>query len=129
MSVARASLPRLSLLLILSLVAAGCGGGAQSPGPSSAPVSSPAQAGQTVEAAIVDTAFQPAELTIAAGTTVVWTNTGQLPHTVTASDGSFKSEGNLSSGDVYEHTFDTAGTFAYICAIHASMKGTVVVTP
>jgi hypothetical protein len=50
-------------------------------------------------------------------------NTG---HTVTADDGSFKSD-RLESGATFSHKFATAGTFAYHCAIRASMKGTVTV--
>ncbi len=106
---------------------AACGGGAGSGSP--APASAPAPAGPTVDVKVVDKAFQPTEVTIAAGTTVVWTNAGQLAHTVTATDGSFKTDGNLNSGQVFEHTFDAPGTFTYLCAIHAEMQGTVVVTP
>lgn len=134
----------VALLAILALAAAACGGSGSAPtltvapiettAPSAAPPSSPAAAsgapsGPTVDARIVDRAFDPAELTITVGTTVVWTNTGRLPHTVTASDGSFKSDATMQSGDVYRHTFDTPGTYAYVCLIHASMRGTVVVTP
>ncbi len=137
MSIARTPLPRLALILAVgALATAGCASAAQSPAATSpaaspAPIttSSPPESGQTVQATIVDRAFKPGELTVAAGTTVIWTNTGQQPHTVTATDGSFLTEGSLSTGGVYEHAFATPGTYAYICAIHTSMKGTVVVTP
>jgi plastocyanin len=49
-------------------------------------------------------------------------------HTVTFDDGSADS-GNLAPGSTFDHTFATAGTFAYHCAIHSSMHGTVTVTP
>jgi plastocyanin len=115
---------RLALLLVAgALAAAGCGGAGQSP-----TVSSPV-VGPTVQAQIVDLAFTPTEVSITAGTTVNWTNTGDVAHTVTAADGSFKSEGILDPGETYEHTFGTPGTFAYVCTIHATMSGTVVVTP
>ncbi len=70
--------------------------------------------------------FQPADLTVAVGTTVTWTNKDSAPHTVTADDSSFKS-GNLSIDATFSQTFSTAGTFAYHCAIHSSMKGTITV--
>jgi plastocyanin len=47
---------------------------------------------------------------------------------VTADDGSFAS-GTLAQDAAFTRAFPTAGTFAYHCAIHPSMIGTVVVTP
>jgi hypothetical protein len=60
------------------------------------------------------------------GDTITWTNQDTAPHTATASDGSFDT-GNLSKGKSGSITFSKAGTFAYICSIHPSMKGTVTV--
>jgi plastocyanin len=70
--------------------------------------------------------FKPTELRITAGTTVVWTQTDAVPHTVTAVDGSFDS-GSLVKGDTFEYTFETPGAFAYICDFHGSMKATIIV--
>jgi plastocyanin len=72
-------------------------------------------------------AFAPATLTVRAGSTVTWTNHDEEPHTVAATDGSFHSPG-MGTGATYSHTFPTAGTFDYVCSIHPSMHGTVVVT-
>ena len=47
-------------------------------------------------------------------------------HTVTADDGSFDSK-SLASNATFSQTFAKAGTFAYHCAIHPGMKGTVTV--
>jgi plastocyanin len=94
---------------------------AASAAPSAAP---PAAAGNTVS--IASFSFQPAELTVAVGTTVTWTNNDSASHTVTADDGSFKS-GTLGNGATFSQTFATPGTFAYHCAIHSSMKGTITV--
>ncbi|BBZ10380.1 cupredoxin domain-containing protein [Mycobacterium branderi] len=77
--------------------------------------------------AIDNFAFVPPTLTVAAGSTVTWTNRDEEPHTVAASDGSFRSPG-MGSQATYTHTFSTAGTFDYICSIHPFMHGTVVVT-
>jgi plastocyanin len=76
---------------------------------------------------IAEFAFAPPELTVAAGTTVTWTNEDWAPHTATAEDGSFDS-GRLDQGDSFEHTFDEPGTFAYHCSFHPGMVGSVVVT-
>jgi plastocyanin len=73
-------------------------------------------------------AFAPATLTVAAGTTVIWTNRDEEPHTVVANDGSFRSPG-MGTGATYSHTFSAPGTFEYVCSIHPMMRGTVVVKP
>jgi tyrosinase len=75
---------------------------------------------------IVDFDFDPAELSIAPGTNVVWINQGAAPHTVTADDGSFDS-GQLEPGGTFTQLFDSEGTFAYHCEIHPNMVGSVVV--
>lgn len=80
-------------------------------------------------------AFSPRTATVPVGTTLKWTNNDSVIHTVTSgtsdgskgtSDGTFDS-GNLESGDTFEHTFDTAGTFDYFCTPHPWMRATVVV--
>ena len=76
---------------------------------------------------VADFSFAPPVLTVSAGTTVTWTNQDGFAHTVDATDDSFVSE-SLGQGVTFTHTFDAAGTFAYICGIHPSMAGTVVVT-
>lgn len=110
--------------LVLAAALAACGGT-----PAASILFSPPSGGSTAAIAIVDNAFQGGDLTVAAGTTVTWTNQGQRKHTVTSEDGSFASDGSLSSGAKFEHRFDTAGTFRYVCAIHAVMHGTITVTP
>jgi plastocyanin len=75
---------------------------------------------------ISDFKFTPGTLTIHVGDTVTWTNDGPTDHTATANDGSFNT-GTLKKGRSASHTFTKAGTFAYICAIHPFMKGTIVV--
>jgi len=69
--------------------------------------------------------FIPAELTISAGDTVVFTNVSGR-HTATALDGSFDT-GSLSKGGVGEITVSTKGTYPYRCTFHHSMKGTITV--
>jgi LPXTG-motif cell wall-anchored protein len=68
--------------------------------------------------------FSAASVTIDVGDTVTWHNSGQAPHTATASDGSFDT-GTINSGGSGSHTFNSAGTFSYICTIHPNMHGTV----
>jgi plastocyanin len=72
-------------------------------------------------------AYQPKSIEVPVGTTITWTNQDAIQHSITASDGSFDS-GLFTQGGTYEHTFDAAGTYAYICSRHGSMMGEVVVT-
>ncbi len=84
--------------------------------------------GTTVTVDIDDYEFLPAELEIAAGTTVTWTNVGQVPHTATAEDETFDT-GVLGRGKSGSYTFEEPGTYPYVCTLHPTdMKATVVVT-
>jgi amicyanin len=76
---------------------------------------------------ITDFKFNPATLTVPAGTTVTWTNQDEEPHTIAAKDGSFHSPG-MDTHATYSFTFTTPGSYDYICGIHPFMTGTVVVT-
>jgi plastocyanin len=71
--------------------------------------------------------FGPGEIRVAVGDSVTWTNNDNQKHTATAS-GAFDT-GAIEAGSTGTATFDSAGTFAYICAFHPFMKGTVVVGP
>ena len=75
---------------------------------------------------IQNMAFDPATITVDAGTTVTWTNKDVIAHTVTSDNGLFNS-GNIGSNGTYSYTFLTAGSFPYHCSIHTSMKATVAV--
>lgn len=72
-------------------------------------------------------AFDGKATTVAKGTTVTWTNLDSSAHSVVATDTSFVSN-DLAKGGTFQHTFDAAGTFSYICGIHNYMTGTITVT-
>ena len=78
------------------------------------------------EISIQEFVFGPPEVQVAAGDSVRWTNLDGFAHSVRAGDQSFVSE-TLDQGDSFSFTFAAAGSFAYICGIHPSMTGTVVV--
>jgi plastocyanin len=80
-----------------------------------------------VTASIGDRVFQPSTIRVAAGGTVTWTNDDDDEHTVTATDASFDS-GVMGGGATHRQRFPTAGTFAFLCAIHPEMRGDVVVS-
>ena len=69
--------------------------------------------------------FKPATLTVKQGGVVVWRNTDPVPHTVTA-PGAFDS-GSLAAGASWRYTAAKKGRFDYVCTLHPTMKGTLVV--
>jgi plastocyanin len=80
----------------------------------------------TLSAKVEDFSFVPAQLEVQRGTTVTWTNQGQVIHTVTANDGSFDS-GEIDSGAKGSVTFSRPGTYQYHCTPHPFMRGVIVV--
>ena len=70
--------------------------------------------------------FTPQTITVPAGTTVTWTNSDDVPHTVAATDLAFHSKA-MDTDEQYSHTFDAPGTYKYFCTVHPRMQGTVVV--
>ena len=85
---------------------------------------------QTAKAQVMidNFSFSPAEITVARGTRVTWTNRDDIPHTVTSRDEphAMKSPA-LDTDDSYAVTLDTPGAYHYFCALHPHMQGTVVV--
>jgi plastocyanin len=70
--------------------------------------------------------FNPTAITVAANTTVIWTNKDGMAHTVTSDATMFDSH-NLPVGNSFSFQFTTKGTYTYHCNYHASMTGTIVV--
>ena len=85
-----------------------------------------ASSGNAVSVTIQGFKFNPADVTVKVGDTVVWTNQDSAPHTVESADGMLKSD-ELSKGDTYSWTAKKAGKHDYHCGIHPSMKGSVTV--
>ncbi len=99
-------------------------------------------------------AFIPREYEASVGDTVVWKNTSEADHTVTALESSIPEDaeyfasggyddedtaraawheyfgGRIATRETFEHTFEVAGTYEYICEPHVygDMIGTIVVT-
>lgn len=70
-------------------------------------------------------AFSPKTVSVNVGDTVTWRNEDATAHTATDS-GKFNT-GDIGPGAAKSVTFNAAGTYSYICAIHPTMTGTVVV--
>ena len=84
------------------------------------------EAARSEKVKIVEFAYQPDPVVVAAGGKVIWQNEDSAPHTATADDGSFDT-GTLDKGKLKSETFKEAGTFPYFCEIHPTMHGTIEV--
>ena len=73
---------------------------------------------------IKDFTFSPTNVTIASHGKVTWTNDDGFTHTISFTGEQAQSVG---SGASYTRTFDNVGTYDYICSIHPSMSGKVIV--
>jgi plastocyanin len=119
----------VSMMLVL-LVLAACGESATDT-PAQGDTAPPMTGGEEVEIVMQNTTFQPAEITIQAGTRVTWSNDDPFPHTVTSGTRGDPTDlfdsGNLGGGQSFSYTFEEAGTYEYFCGIHPGMAGTVIV--
>ena len=89
-----------------------------------APGARPAAAAKTHTVTIEGTAFNPADLTVSAGDTVIWVNKDFYPHTATSKKGGFDSD-DIAPEKSWKYVAKKKGDFPYICSIHPSMKATL----
>jgi plastocyanin len=135
-------------IVVIALATVGCGGDSDangegadtpsvSPDATGAPEVTFAPNGESVTVQALDNTFRVQDLTIAAGTEVVWDNVGRNDHNVVpVGDVEVASWGVLTDdftpGDTYSHVFTAPGEYRYYCTIHATedagMIGTVIVT-
>ena len=89
----------------------------------------PVASGTTV-VIISSFAFSPTPAHVKAGNSIAWVNCEPtaIPHTSTSDAGRWDT-GTITQGRVSVQAFSSAGTFPYHCAIHPSMKGTVIADP
>ena len=76
--------------------------------------------------------FDPEELTVAAGTEVLFENADGFAHTVTEGTGGQSVENAIVDEEIAQNgtvsvTFDEPGTYDITCRIHPSMQMTVIV--
>ena len=122
------TLPRLLMLVPLTLALASCGGGGDSGGGGASTPNTAANAGvgggQAVQ--ISSFKFDPAAIRVDVGARVTVSNQDSTNHTATADDGSFDT-GNIDQGASKSVTLTKAGRFPYHCEIHPFMHGVIVV--
>jgi plastocyanin len=85
---------------------------------------------------IRDLAFAPIAVQVAVGDTVTWTNSEEImPHDVTSGTPDGPDVGQrfgsdiLLPGQAFAVTFSEAGEFTYLCKLHPTMTGVVIVAP
>jgi amicyanin len=73
--------------------------------------------------------YEPADLEIAAGTIVKWTNADAIPHNVQMPAPIDVMGSMLRAGQSFAMKFNDPGEYAYVCTPHPFMKGKIVVRP
>lgn len=75
---------------------------------------------------IADMKFSPETLTVKPGDTIVWVNKDFFPHNARTADRTFQSP-DLETSTSWRYVATRVGTFSYVCTLHPTMKGTLVV--
>ena len=78
----------------------------------------------TAKVTIQNSAFNPSAVTVMVSGSILWVNSDNVVHTVTADDGSFDS-GDLQPQASFGLTFNTVGPHPYHCKYHGEMTGIV----
>jgi quinohemoprotein ethanol dehydrogenase len=71
--------------------------------------------------------YFPARTRVKAGTSVTFTNVGDIPHTATDMKQAKWDTGALASGESTTIAFKEAGIYYYICTPHPWMYGQIIV--
>ncbi len=90
-------------------------------------LAAPARA-EEVTVEIANFTFNPPEVTVKPGTTIIWKNADDIPHSVVEANAKFRSK-PLDTDETFSRTFAEAGEIDYFCGLHPHMKGRVVVKP
>jgi quinohemoprotein ethanol dehydrogenase len=75
----------------------------------------------------VEYSYVPGRVRIKAGSTLTFTNVGDLPHTATSMEAGKWDTGSLAKGGTSTLTFAQPGNYYYICLPHPWMYGQVIV--
>jgi plastocyanin len=127
----RRTLTLLSLLAALTLVLAACGSTTESTpaDDGGAPPPTTADGGESGDTvSMAGNQFSPGSLTVAAGTTVTFTDTAT--HTVTEGTDGVAADDPIvdeTGGADIQVTFDEPGTYNITCKVHPEMNMTITV--
>lgn len=122
---------RLTMVSCCAWILAGCGGVSLTNATGSG------NNGPTASLTIQNYSYTPSVIAIQVGTKVNWTNKGPASHSVTSDSTGFDSGalapptgngyGGMTTGGLFQVTFNTPGTYTYHCMFHAQMHGTITV--
>lgn len=119
MALTRRRLLEIGALVSTSTVLAGCqGDGGGDGGNGSDGGDDGGGDGSNAEVAMVDSQFDPRNLDVATGTTVVWRNEDANGHTVTSASDNWSFDQEVAAGGTTSHTFDESGVFDVFCRFH-----------
>ena len=79
----------------------------------------------THQVTIENLKFVPTSLQLRRGERVVWTNKDLFAHTATSA-GRFDS-GTIAANSSWSYVAEKSGTFDYVCTLHSTMRGTLIV--
>lgn len=123
---------RLTVVSCCAWILAGCGGLSVTN-----QTGSGGNNGPHASLSIQNYSYAPPAVIIAVGTKVTWTNKGPDSHSVTSDSTGFDSGaldapmgngyGGMTTGGLFQVTFNTPGTYTYHCMFHAQMHGTITV--
>ncbi|HYO48798.1 MAG TPA: S-layer homology domain-containing protein, partial [Chloroflexia bacterium] len=90
------------------------------------PTPTPVCPPSTAQVDILNSSYQPQQLTVSLGATVTWTNRDQIIHTSTSDTGVWHSF-DMYPNQEFPVEFDTPGTYPYHCVYHPNMTGVITV--
>jgi plastocyanin len=90
------------------------------------PTPTPVCPPSTAQVDILNSSYQPQQLTVSLGATVTWTNRDQIIHTTTSDTGVWHSF-DMYPNQEFPVEFDTPGTYPYHCVYHSNMTGVITV--
>ena len=124
---------KVSPLLVVGLLLAGCGGGPSEDTPQGEAVNPGVQEDSTDPkgsntVVMKNIEYEPKKLTVKVGQTVTWVNQEAIEHNVVAEEADPPLKSQLFGKDgKFEYKPTQAGTISYVCTVHPGMEATLVV--
>ena len=117
---------RYARIVLLAALVAGtaCGGGGEDTGDTGGDGGGGGT--ETTSVSMIDNAFEPADPTVTAGSSLTVTNDGEAAHTFTLEEGDIDEQVAPGADTSVSISLD-AGTYDFVCSFHPEMTGTLTV--